>query len=338
MAQDRDASGHLVIIDGHVVHTDIDEGPREPRAWCSASLHDAVGEPPRAGGRSTWPPRQCRPRKASSPHSTRPSGTDGIFLLRAPGREARRHRCGSPAGSASRVWPTSQPNVLIVAETSESGLLRGRGALRRLRGPDLHVVGGGGHGPGRRPGPVRRGAASRTGRLLPGGAAYSGRPRRHPGHAERGPGRLPPPGSTSTPGCWVPGANSDMLGLYFGDGDTALRLQHQPGSRRAEQCRRATSSTRARWTARAAQCSEASSGCTRAHRSTDAYQTNRNLLLSPDARADSAAEPRDRGRRREVLPWRHRGRAGRRGEVLPHERAASAERAGRAAGGARFPR
>ena len=45
MAQDRDASGHIVVIDGHVVHADLDAGLAQ-KGVVLESLHEAVKNSP----------------------------------------------------------------------------------------------------------------------------------------------------------------------------------------------------------------------------------------------------------------------------------------------------
>jgi Fe-S cluster assembly protein SufD len=81
------------------------------------------------------------------------------------------------------------------------------------------------------------------------------------------------------------GANSDMLGLYFGDGDQHFdhntRQDHSAPSSKSDLLYKGALDGRSRAVFR---------GIIKVHRGaqqTDAYQTNRNLLLSGDARADS---------------------------------------------------
>jgi Fe-S cluster assembly protein SufD len=82
-----------------------------------------------------------------------------------------------------------------------------------------------------------------------------------------------------------PGANSDMLGLYFGDGDQHFdhntSQDHVAPNARSDLLYKGALADRSRSVFR---------GIIRVHKGaqrTDAYQTNRNLLLSPNARADS---------------------------------------------------
>ncbi|MFC1574785.1 Fe-S cluster assembly protein SufD [Gemmatimonadota bacterium] len=82
-----------------------------------------------------------------------------------------------------------------------------------------------------------------------------------------------------------PGANSDMLGLYFGDGD-----QHFDHNTSQDHLAPNTSSDLLYKGALDFQSRSVFRGVIRVHKGaqkTDAYQTNRNLLLSDDARADS---------------------------------------------------
>jgi Fe-S cluster assembly protein SufD len=82
-----------------------------------------------------------------------------------------------------------------------------------------------------------------------------------------------------------PGANSDMLGLYFGDGnqhfDHNTRQDHIAPNTKSDLLYKGALDGHARAVFR---------GIIRVHKGaqqTDAYQTNRNLLLSEHARADS---------------------------------------------------
>ena len=82
-----------------------------------------------------------------------------------------------------------------------------------------------------------------------------------------------------------PGANSDMLGLYFGDGDQHFdhntSQDHVAPNALSDLLYKGALDGRARAVFR---------GIIRVHegaQQTDAYQTNRNLVLSEDARADS---------------------------------------------------
>jgi len=82
-----------------------------------------------------------------------------------------------------------------------------------------------------------------------------------------------------------PGSDSDMLGLYFGDGD-----QHFDFNTSQDHVVAHTSSDLLYKGALDSSARAVFRGIIRVHpgaQRTDAYQTNRNLLLSPDARADS---------------------------------------------------
>jgi Fe-S cluster assembly protein SufD len=81
------------------------------------------------------------------------------------------------------------------------------------------------------------------------------------------------------------GANSDMLGVYFGDGD-----QHFDHNTRQDHSAPNTNSDLLYKGALDGHSRAVFRGIIKVHRGaqqTDAYQTNRNLLLSADARADS---------------------------------------------------
>ena len=82
-----------------------------------------------------------------------------------------------------------------------------------------------------------------------------------------------------------PGANSDMLGLYFGDSkqhfDSSTNQDHVAPNATSDLLYKGALDDRARSVFR---------GIIKVHKGaqrTDAYQTNRNLLLSENARADS---------------------------------------------------
>jgi Fe-S cluster assembly protein SufD len=81
------------------------------------------------------------------------------------------------------------------------------------------------------------------------------------------------------------GASSDMLGLYFGDGD-----QHFDFNTSQDHIEPNTASDLLYKGALDGKSRAVFRGIIRVHKGaqrTDAYQTNRNLLLSPGARADS---------------------------------------------------
>src|SRR5690606_25347293 len=82
-----------------------------------------------------------------------------------------------------------------------------------------------------------------------------------------------------------PGARSDMLGLYFGQGD-----QHFDHNTRQDHVAPHANSDLLYKGALYDEARAVFRGIIRVHpkaQRTDAYQTNRNLLLSPEARADS---------------------------------------------------
>ena len=81
------------------------------------------------------------------------------------------------------------------------------------------------------------------------------------------------------------GATSRVTGAYFADGDAAPRLRHVPGARRAEHRERLRVQGRA-----ARERPSVWRGMIRVEedaQKTNAYQENRNLLLSDEAHADS---------------------------------------------------
>ena len=82
------------------------------------------------------------------------------------------------------------------------------------------------------------------------------------------------------------GAESDQLAVYFGDGDADARLPHAPGPRRAVHAQRPAVQGRGR-RRRPARCTPVSCACGSAAQKSNAYQTNRNLVLTEGASAES---------------------------------------------------
>ena len=121
------------------------------------------------------------------------------------------------------------------------------------------------------------------------------------------------------------GAESDLLAVYFGDGDADARLPHAAGPRRAA-TRAATCCSRARSRTPPARCTPGSSasGTTRAEVERVPDQPQPRAHRGRERGVDP--EPRDRGQRREVLA-RVDGRPDRRRPaLLPRDAAASRPR------------
>jgi Fe-S cluster assembly protein SufD len=121
-----------------------------------------------------------------------------------------------------------------------------------------------------------------------------------------------------------PGAHVDMLGLYIAEG-----TQHIDHQTLQDHIAPHASSNLLFKGALRDQGRSVFRGLIRVHpkaQRTDAYQTNRNLILSQRGARGLAAEPRDRRRRRALLARRHRRPAGRGGDLLPALAAASPSR------------
>jgi Fe-S cluster assembly protein SufD len=280
MDEDREASGHLVLIDGHVVHADLEED-LAAKGVILMSLHEAVehhGEIVREHLATEAVP--AGDGKFAALNAA--LWADGIFLYVPKGvhleTPVRVTRWLSESGAAyfSRV--------LIVADASSrvsyvDEVVSDDFESQTLTSTAVEVFAGEGSS-------VQYVAVQRLGR----GAFYQSVQRTI---AQRD-ARL----DTLNVGLGAsvsrvdldarllgPGANSDMLGLYFGDADQHFDFNTSQDHRVPH-----TGSDLLYKGALDGDSRAVFRGIIRVRpgaQRTDAYQTNRNLLLSPGARADS---------------------------------------------------
>ncbi len=270
MDEDRDASGHMVIIDGHVVHTDIDEG-LAAKGVILESLHDAVAKHPELIQEHLA--TEAVPAEEGKFAALNAAlWNDGIFLY-------------VPRGVALELpirvtrW-FSEPatayfsRVLIVAEHSSQvsyvdEMLSDDFESQTMTSTAVEVI-------AKQNAQVQYVAVQRLGK----GAFYQSV--QHTLNVALGASVTRVDLNARLLG---PGANSDMLGLYFGDGD-----QHFDFNTSQDHTVPNTSSDLLYKGALDGASHSVFRGIIRVYpgaQGTDAYQTNRNLLLSPNARADS---------------------------------------------------
>lgn len=280
MEEDHEASGHIVVIDGHVVHADI--APELAKQGVILSgLHEAVEK--HAGLLEKHLAVEAVPPEEGKFAALNAAlWADGIFLyvpknvrLDLP---VRITRWLSEAGAAyfSRV--------LIVAEAHSQvsyvdEVLSGAFAKQTLTSTAVEVIARDGAqvqyvavqrlGTGAFYQSVQRTLASRDATLDTLNVGLGASVSRVDLNA-----RL-----------LGPGANSDMLGLYFGDGsqhfDFNTSQDHEVENTASDLLYKGALDGSSKAVFR---------GIIRVHpgaQRTDAYQTNRNLLLSPNAHADS---------------------------------------------------
>jgi Fe-S cluster assembly protein SufD len=279
MDEDKEASGHIVLIDGHVVHADLDAG-LAAKGVVLASLHEAVEKHADRVREHLAVVVPAEDGKLAALNAA--LWADGVFLYVPRGVRldlpVRVTRWLSESGAAyfSRV--------LIVAERESQvsyvdEILSDDFARQTLSSSAVEVV-------ARDAAQVQYVAVQRLGengfyqsvqRTLAGrdatldtlnvglGAAVS--------RVDLNARLL------------GPGANSDMLGLYFGDGS-----QHFDFNTSQDHVTPNTSSDLLYKGALDGSSRAVFRGIIRVHpgaQKTDAYQKNRNLLLSPSAHADS---------------------------------------------------
>ena len=255
---------------------------------------------------------------------------------------ARSCRCRAASSSTSRsscctgrkaTASPSFPHTLVVAEdgaevtvldrfgsdpesTRRSPRRRGRRAGRRRQ----------------RARPLPLGAGARPAHVAGRAAARAPRPRRVAA------GRRRSRSAATTRACAASrcstgqGAESDLLAVYFGDGDQMLDFRtlqdHDAPNTRSDLLFKGAVEDTAQ---------SVYSGLIRIRRDAQkskAFQTNRNLVLTEGAEREVDPEPRDRGQRRAVLARQHRRPDRRRPALLPREPRRPA-RGGRAADRAR---
>lgn len=278
--EDHEASGHIVFIDGHVVHADLTSELAE-RGVILMSLHRAVEEHPELVERHLA--AEAVPAEEGKFAALNAAlWTDGVFLHVPKGVRLdlpiRVTRWLSESGAAyfSRVLIVAERDSRISyvdevvsddfdAQTFTSTAVEVIAdnasqvqyvSLQRLGRKAFYQS-------------VQRTLAQRDARLDTLNVALGGSITRVDLNA-----RL-----------LGPGASSDMLGLYFGDGD-----QHFDFNTSQDHLVPNTSSDLLYKGALDGHSRSVFRGIIRVHpgaQQTDAYQTNRNILLSPGARADS---------------------------------------------------
>jgi Fe-S cluster assembly protein SufD len=291
MDEDREASGHLVLIDGAVVHTDIRED-LSGKGVILCSLREAVEKHPELVEKhlatAAVPPEEGKFQALNAA-----LWTDGVFFYVPRGVRldlpVRVTRWISESGAAffSRTLIVAEPTsqVSYVDEILSDDL-----AAQTLTSSAVEVITQDGA-------QVQYVAVQRMGR----NAFYLSQQRTLAYRDSTLDTLNVNLGGSVTrvdlnARLMGPGANSDMLGLYFGDADQHFdhnTSQDHVAGRRDPRPR----------------------GRPANGRLPDQPEP------APFGRGSGrlAAQPRDRGRRREVLPRCHRGPAGRRVPVLPHE-------------------
>jgi Fe-S cluster assembly protein SufD len=280
MAQDREASGRLVVIDGHVVHTDIDESLAK-KGVVLASLHDAIDSHPDLV-KEYLATKAVPPEEGKFAALNAALWNDGIFLYVPRGvrldMPVRVTRWFSEAGVASFS------RTLIVGEMASQisyvdEVLSDDFESQMLTSSAVEVIAQDGA-------QVQYVAVQRLGK----GAFYQSVQRTLAGRDATLDTLNVALGGTTTridlnARLLGPGANSDMLGLYFGDEDQHFDFNtsqdHVAPNAGSDLLYKGALDGASRAVFR---------GIIRVHKGaqrTDAYQTNRNLLLSPHARADS---------------------------------------------------
>ncbi|MFQ5537131.1 MAG: Fe-S cluster assembly protein SufD [Gemmatimonadota bacterium] len=280
MAQDRTASGHIVLFDGHVVHTDINPD-LAGKGVILMSLHDAVREHPELI-REHLATDAVPPEEGKFAALNAALWNDGIFLYVPRGvrldEPVRITRWFSEAGAAifSRV--------LIVAEAASrvsyvDEMLSEDFDAQMLTSTAVEAI-------ARDGAQIQYVAVQRLGS----GAFYQAVQRTLAGRDSTLDTLNVALGATTTrvdlnARLLGPGANSDMLGLYFGDDS-----QHFDFNTSQDHIAPNTNSDLLYKGALDGASRAVFRGIIRVHpgaQRTDAYQTNRNLLLSEHAVADS---------------------------------------------------
>ena len=280
MAEDRAASGHLVVIDGHVVHTDLD-AELAAKGVVLESLHDAVVNHPELV-RDVLATAAVPPEEGKFPALNAALWNDGVFLYVPRGVRlelpVRVTRWLSEEGTAtfSRVLMVAEAasQVSYVDEVLSDDFQR-----QSFTSTAVEVI-------ARDGAQVQYVAVQRLGR----GAFYQS-VQRTLAYRDATLDTLNVALGASTTRVDLnarllgEGANSDMLGLYFGDGeqhfDFNTSQDHEVPNTASDLLYKGALDGTSVGVFR---------GIIRVHpgaQRTDAYQTNRNLLLSEDARAVS---------------------------------------------------
>ena len=280
MDEDREASGHIVIIDGHVVHADVDK-QLATQGVILESLQEAITNHEELV-REHLATDAVPAEEGKFAALNAALWSDGIFLYVPKGVQlelpVRVTRWLSEAGTAyfSRV--------LIVAEAQSQvsyvdEVLSDDFESQTYTSTAVELI-------AREGARVQYVAVQRLGR----GAFYQSMQRTLAQRDSKLDTLNVALGASVTrvdlnARLLGPGANSDMLGLYFGDGD-----QHFDFNTSQDHVAEHTSSDLLYKGALDGASRAAFRGIIRVlpgAQGTDAYQTNRNLLLSPESRADS---------------------------------------------------
>ena len=280
MAQDHEASGHIVVIDGLVVHADLDS-ELAAKGVILESLHDAVKNHP-ALLQEHLATDAVPAEEGKFEALNAALWNDGIFLYVPKGVRldlpVRVTRWFSEAAVAQFS------RTLIVAETAcqvsyVDEVLSGDFEAQMFTSTVVEVI-------ARDGAQVQYVAVQRLGK----GAFYHASQRTLAGRDSTLDTLNVALGGTTTrvdlnAKLLGPGSNSDMLGLYFGDSDQHFDFNtsqdHIADNAGSDLLYKGALDGKSRAVFR---------GIIRVHpgaQRTDAYQTNRNLLLSPNARADS---------------------------------------------------
>ena len=280
MAQDREASGHLVIIDGRVVHADV-TAELAAKGVVLMSLHEAV-EKHEALVREYLATQAVPAEEGKFAALNAALWNDGIFLhvprgvrLDLPVRVTRWYsESGVAYFSRTLIVAETASQVSFVDEIlsddfSAQTLTSSAVEVFALDGAKVQYVAVQRLGRGGFYQSVQRTLAQRDATLDTLNVALGGTTTRVDLNA-----RL-----------LGPGANSDMLGLYFGDED-----QHFDFNTSQDHVAPNAGSDLLYKGALDGKSRAAFRGIIRVHKGaqrTDAYQKIRNILLSPHARADS---------------------------------------------------
>jgi Fe-S cluster assembly protein SufD len=280
MEEDREASGHIVIIDGHVVHADLDPA-LEARGVVLLSLHEAARRHPELV-REHLAAEAVPAEEGKFAALNAALWSDGILLHVPSGVRldlpVRVTRWLGESGVAyfSRVLIVAEPDSRVsyvdevvsddfetqtLTSTAVEVIARDRSqvqyvAVQRLGSKAFYQS-------------VQRTLAQRDSTLDTLNVGLGASVTRVDLNAK----------------LLGAGASSDMLGLYFGDAD-----QHFDFNTSQDHIEPNTASDLLYKGALDGKSRAVFRGIIRVHKGaqrTDAYQTNRNLLLSPGARADS---------------------------------------------------
>ena len=279
MDEDREASGHLVFVNGHVVHADVRTDLAQ-KGVVLMSLADAAARHPELVQRHLAEAVPADEGKFAALNAA--LWTDGV-LLHVPRGVTLEHpvrvtRWFGEAGAAffSRTLIVAEPlsRVSYVDELISEDL-----SPQMLTSTVVEVLARDGS-------QVQYVALQRLGK----GAFYLSQQRTLAGRDATLDTLNVSLGGTTTrvdlnARLLGPGANSDMLGLYFGDSDQHFdhntSQDHVAPNARSDLLYKGALADRSRAVFR---------GIIHVHpgaQRTDAYQTNRNLLMSDQARADS---------------------------------------------------